>query len=377
MTPHQTNRDVQKLGLMALIILSLIAIVLSVVWVIRFPDGEDHSYSGVKSNGDLSWVGFDCDLAEALLLYPLGNGVLRVSRYRISYLDINGNELFGESVELGTPICRVNGNQAVVADTQGAFYMTLTPNGKLFSANAPNTIDYAAISHGGYTVLLMDESNMKGVARISDPAGNGLFTWKSAESGYILSAEISPDSAYVDLSILNTDSAGIQPIFRRFSIRGESITQIIPPYEEIYPIILYDQEQSPVLCGQTSLLAIQGSQEKYSHQFDRIYTAASSEHGIVLVARESEYDIPFLIMIKSDGTLSDKILLSEEITPISVSNSVAAVGSGNEVVIVSLLDFQEKARIPVTAPAMRLGFSMAGNRITAVTRDGVRSLIIP
>jgi len=376
MESRHTPRKKNSYGLVILIFLAFAIIISAIITVVKYPNDDSWENPDDTDINNPAFSGFLIDPAQALMLYPFGNGIIKVSRSRISYLDLSGKEIYGEVAAMEAPLCSISENKAIIADTNGVSYMTFDVNKNHFSSTSTNTIDFANINKDGYTILITDEPGLKGVAKIFNPAGEALFSWKSSESGYIIAGQISPDSKYVDLCILNTDGAYLQPVLRRFTIKGEATTQFIPEGEELYSILLYDESNDPVLVGQSKLIAFNKSGEKYSQSFNKIYTASSSEYGVLVVARKTINEIPSLYIIKEDGKISQGIPLSEETTSIAVKDDLAAVGSGNTVVTVSLKKMEEMSRNTISASTVRVGFSPTQNRVIVVARDGVTSFLI-
>jgi hypothetical protein len=376
MISHRERQQKPKIGLIVLVTLAFSIMVVSVILAIKFPVDDSWKNPNDTDINNPALSGFVCDATEAQMLYPMGNGLVKVSRNRISYLNLKGTEIFGEIVNMESPICRISEDKALIADTNGVTYMALDTTHVLFSSTAQNTLDYGSINKDGNIVLLMDEPGVKGVARVLKADGQGLFAWKSAQSGYILAGQVSPDSKYTDISIINTDGAATQPIFKRFGMKGEAVAQYMPKTEEIMPVIIYDSDNNPVICGQSNVVAYDNTKEKYHLTFSKIYTVASSNRGIVLVAKRNSNEIPKLYLIDIDGEISGGIALSEEVTPIAVNGDIAIVGSGNSVVSVSLDKMKEISRTPVSATTVRVAFSTSSNRAIVVARDGVTTFII-
>ena len=367
------DKKKSKTGLVILIILAVSVMTISIALAINL-QSEDlwFNFEEVDINNPKQ-SGFSTTPVEAQTLYPFGNGILKVSKSRISVLDINGKEIFGEAVSLEAPLCYINGNKALVIDSGSVLYVSLDTGRDLKISNAASTLDYGSISSDGNLVLLTDEPEVKGVAQVFNSSGEGIFTWKSSQSGYILSGCLTPDSRYVDFSIVNTDGARIQPVLRRFSIDGESVAQFIPDSNELMPVIVYDSGNNPVMIGQTTIIAFGNADEKYNLKFNKIYTARDSVKGILIVAKEKNNDIPALFIVSSDGSYKKIISLSEEVTPIAVKGNYAAIGFGNTVACVSIDKREEVSRQSLSASALRVGFFENSNDIIVVARDGVTS----
>ncbi|MHB1453513.1 MAG: DUF5711 family protein [Saccharofermentanales bacterium] len=318
---------------------------------------------------------YPCDATEAQKLYPLGNGLVKVSKDRISYLNLVGAEKFGESINMEIPVCRIAGEYALVTDTGGTSYVLLNSEGILYSSGAGSTIDYGYLNSEGYAAIVYDKPGIKGVAKIIAPDGTGVFAWESAESGYILAAYIAPDSKSVDVSIYNTDSVEPFPILKRFSIAGEAVGQYSPDTTQMLPVIVYCGN-NPVMCGGTDIIALVGNKEAYHKQFFKVYSIAASGNNILVVAKINAGDTPMLYRISSDGTQSSGILLSEEVTPVAVYGNTAVIGSGISVVCIDVSRMKVISRVSLNASVMRVGLAQSGSLVIAVAGDGVVNYLI-
>jgi hypothetical protein len=318
---------------------------------------------------------YRCDATEAQKLYPFGSGLIKVSRDRISYVTLAGTEKFGEPVSMEIPSCRVSGSYALITDTGGTSYMLLDSSGVLYSSSAGSTIDYGYVNSDGYAVIVFDKPGTKGVARIIAPDGTSPFTWESAESGYILSAYISPDSRSVDISIYNTDSVEPFPILKRFSINGEAIGQFTPSTSQMLPAVVYCGS-NPVMCGSSDIVSLIDYKAAYYKQFFKVYSVAASGSSVLAVAKINAGDTPMLYRISADGTLSAGILLSEETTPVAVYGNTAVVGSGTSIVCIDAMKMKVISRVSLSTSVMRVDLALSGSMVVAVTGDGVVSYLI-
>jgi len=375
MDPHRNQQKKNKAGLIILVLLAVVLMVASVVMVVRFPEEDLWNNPTESDINNPATSGFICDAVEAQKLYPFGNGLVKLGHDRVSYLDLKGNELFGEAVSMEAPFCKISSNKALVVDTNGFQYLVLDTEKVLFKGVAKSTIDFGSINKDGYIALVMDEAGIKGVSSIFKPDGSGIFSWQSAESGYILSAEINPDSTLVDVLLVNTDGASVQPMLKRFGISGDAKGQFIPQITELLPTLLYDSDKNPVSCGVSDMISFDGTNEKYHLTFSKIYNTISSSKGILVVAKKEAGDVPSLYLVKKDGSISEGVPLSEEVTSIAVKDSMAAVGSGNAIVCVSLDKMKEKSRTPVSASPIRVGFASSSNQVIVVARDGVTTFV--
>lgn len=349
--------------------------VLAVILIAGFPTGNPVENPESLDTDNPSMKSYPCDATEAQKLYPLENGLVKVSKDRISYISLTGVEKFGETVSMEIPVCRVSGEYALVTDTGGTSYTLLNSSGILYSSGAGSTIDFGYINSEGYAVIVYDKPGIKGVAKIIAPDGTGVFAWESAESGYILSAYISPDSESVDVSIYNTDSVEPFPVLKQFTLAGEVIGQYSPDTTQMLPVIVYCGN-NPVMCGASDIIALIGNKEAYHKQFFKVYSIAASGSSILAVAKNSAGDTPMLYRISADGSLSNGILLSEEVTPVAVYGNTAVVGSGTSVVCIDVQKMKVVSRVTLNSSVLRVGLAQSGSMVIAVAGDGVVNYLL-
>jgi len=364
-----------SIGLISLVVLVIALIIGAVSLMVLFPKEDVWIDSNEININNPAQSGFVCDAIEAQKLYVFGNGLIKISRDRVSYLDLKGNELFGEVVSMESPFCKISQTRALIGDSKGFEYLVLDFEKIIYKATAKGTLDYGSINDAGYVALVMDEPGIKGVTKILKPDGTGLFSWESAESGYILSCEINPASQLVDVALVNTDGALVAPMLKRFGINGEAKGQFLPQVTQILPMLLYDADMNPVNCGSSDIVCFDGTKEKYHVNFSKIYTSQTSDYGILVIAKKQANDIPKLYLVKNDGSMTEGVPLSEEITPLAVKGSKVAVGSGNSIITISIEKMKELSRTPVSASPIRVGFSSLTSQIIVIARDGVTAFI--
>lgn len=364
-----TNSSGQKGGLFALIFLAVILMILAVILIIWFPSDPSAAPSESRSADADALNRYSCDAAEAQKLYPFGSNLLRIDKDRVSCLDLAGNEKFGETVNMETPVCRISGDYGLVMDIGGTSFLLINSNGVVYRSSAKSTLDYGYVNPSGYVAVVYDKPGIKGAVRLYAPDGSARYEWESAESGYIVSACIAPDNQSLDISLLNTDSVEPFPLFKRFSMEGEAIAQYSPDIPRMLPVILYC-DNHPVLCGATDILSFIDQQEIYHQQFFKVYTAAAAGDSVLVVAKTRADDSPMLYRLSADGTQSAGILLSEEVTPIAVCGNTAAVGSGTSIVCVDISGMKVLSRVSLNSTVMRVGLAQSGHLLIAVAGDG-------
>ena len=100
------------IGFIALLIVAIVLLVL----VSKSEEESRGAERFIRLSGQ---SGFTCEYAEAQKLYAFGEGVLKVTKERVAYLTLSGNEVFSVSVSYNNPQCYINGDNCVVFDNDG------------------------------------------------------------------------------------------------------------------------------------------------------------------------------------------------------------------------------------------------------------------
>ena len=79
MDPHRKQQKKTKTGLIILVLLAVILMVASIILVIRFPEEDLWNDQTESDINNPATSGFLCDAVEAQKLYPLGNGLVKIS----------------------------------------------------------------------------------------------------------------------------------------------------------------------------------------------------------------------------------------------------------------------------------------------------------
>lgn len=365
----------RRTGLFILILLALVLMILSVVLISGLPEEYSLKPSNSTSGSELKVQHISCDMTEARKIYPFGNGLLKISNYNISYVDLNGNEKFGETVDMETPACDINGDYALVLDTDGTSFMLLSSEKILYSAQATGTIDFGSVNKDGYVAIVYDKPAIKGAARFLKPDGTEIFEWESVESGFIVVAHVSEKLDAIDILTYNTDGVDAFPIYKSFDFAGNAKSQNFLETDDIVSLVLYDDKDNVILCG-SSYIFLSGKEKQFHKDFNNIYLASSAQSGLLVVAKEASTDTPMLYAVDLDGKTSQGILLSEEVVSLNRKQNIAVVGYGPSIVCVDLKTMEVIKRVSFNSTVIRAAINSNGDKAIIVTGEGVFSYSI-
>jgi len=184
-------------------------------WVSRRIDSLSGADTQIKLSGQ---GGFSCEYSEAQKLYPFGEGVLKVTNERISYLTLSGNEVYSADISYQNPQCVSYGVYAAVFDLNGYSFSVLTQDKLLFTVPTENQVKAVTISSTGLTAVITDNGDSYGDVILYDTAGNMISDWSSYNSGYPICCSFNDSSDELAISTLNTSGAVLVPYIRLFSI---------------------------------------------------------------------------------------------------------------------------------------------------------------
>ncbi len=372
--PPQASR----LNLVLLAVFAFLLIAASIVLLLTIPKAGTQSGSLLPSDTTSApLVGFDTSAAEASQLFPFGDSVVKVTPDRAARLDMTGSERFTVALEMNTPFVITEGDRLLIFDKDGHGYVVLSASGEVSRGSTDALLRGAALSPDGHFALITDPPDSTGVVRIFSPTGQWLFDCLFPDSGFVLSVAFTKDSSAFDVSLLNTDGSDIYPVLKRLTLTGETLGQRILDDATLYPLIMHDHEQNPVLCGRTGLVAVtyKASEPVFRLTLPAIHTVAGSGSGLVVVDSESVGATLRLSVLK-DGIRGQTLDIGEEMTQLAVRDQLAVIASGSRLVFVDLEKTAALGEIGMGSEIVRIGFA-GGQTMIVITRAGARLVTIP
>jgi hypothetical protein len=379
MDHHQQTRTAQRsrASLIVMIVLAFLLMGAAVVLVVSLPDDVAWQLPTLSTaDSSLDVTGFACSAAEAQMLYPFAEGIMKLSGSRVAFLNIQGNEQYAVEMDFAAPFAVQNDTLFLAADRDGHAYVMLDAGGERFRGTLAGRINGASLSPEGYLAIIQDQSNSTGVVTLFAPdTGNKLFDCYFPESGYVLSVAFPPAGGCFDVALVNTAAAAARPIIKRFSMDGQPLGQRLPDLTELYPLIAYDAAGRPVLCGAANLAALTYEQENliWQRRFQQILAVRGTPAGLLVLATDVLDGPVNLHCLNQDGKDQYVLAAGDALAGLAVAGDRFAVASG---IRISLADSRSGAMIrehEVSAEIIRIGFS-GHQKLTVVTRNGVHQL---
>ena len=379
MSQHPANQVVKRsrASLIILIVLAFLLMSAAVVLVYNLPDDDAWRLKEDPAEStSAAEIGFDCEPIEAQRLFPFHNGLYKLTGSRIARLDNQGDELFAVDVDFTAPFSVQSDQLFFAADRDGHSFVMLDQNGERYRGSVEGRISGASINQQGYLAIIQDQTNSTGVVTIFAPGtGEKLFDCFFPESGYVLSVDFSPGGDVFDVSLLNTASSTAAPIIKRYDLSGRALAQRLPDLNELFPLILHDDDEHFVLAGASQIVALTYDTDeiRWQQSFYQIQSVISGDQAIYTVAA-AEIDGPYsLYRIDSNGNTDELAYIGEASVQVRRISSLVAVAGGNRVLVIDgrtgILIFEQQ----MTAEVIRLGF-VDERALLVVTRTGVRRL---
>lgn len=323
-------------------------------------------------------TGFDCSAVEAQNLYPFGQGVVRLGQNEISYLNIQGTEIYSDSIDMNLPFSVQAGPYFLAADRDGHSYIVLNEQGVVYSGSLGGRISGAALRPDGFLALIEDQPDGHGIVRIFQPqTGLKLFDCFFPESGYVLSVSFTPGQDYFDVALANTDGSSLQPVFKRFALDGTEIGQMMPDTNDLLPLISYDHDGVLVASGISDLvgLAYEKTEPIFKFSFNQLKSVVRTETSLAVIANESFGGNWKLYALDEKQSLGKSLEIGDNISAATVFGDRIAIGSGTHIMVYEQAEHDWIMNQNLAAEIVRTGFADEDS-LTVVTKTGVRRFSI-
>ena len=160
------------IGFVALLILAIIMLAL-------VSKNEDESRGAERYIRLSGQTGFSCEYAEAQKLYAFGEGVLKVTKERVAYLTLSGNEVFSASVSYSNPQCYINNGNCVVFDNDGYGFIVMNTDKVLDEKPTEKKMQSAILSDSGLCAVITDSPDAYGEVILYNTEGGQISRWSS------------------------------------------------------------------------------------------------------------------------------------------------------------------------------------------------------
>ncbi|NLW10405.1 MAG: hypothetical protein GX028_00110 [Clostridiaceae bacterium] len=366
-----------RASLIVLIVLALLLMIAAIVLAASLPDEIDlpDETMPVLAQPVLD-TGYEVDQLQAQNTWPHGEGAVRLTNNQLTYLNIQGQEIFSGQAELTAPFCVQAGDYLLAADRDGHNYVMIDKNRVLYSGNLAGRIVGAAVREDGWLALIEDQTDGHGIVRVYEPVtGLKLFDCYFPESGYVLNVAFSPNEDVFDVALINTDGSSVQPVYKRYGLDGKELGQLMPEDATIMPMLAYDSFSQITAAGQNFITGMDynNDQPVYVKNFSEIRTMADYDDGLLLLANERQGDKWSLYLKTELDNWSDGYEAGEDITLPAIRGNRLAIGSGTRIKVFDLKKREWLLDQNLAVEIVRVGFA-TDDALTVVTQDGVHRL---
>lgn len=153
---------------------------------------------------------FSFDAGTGSVFADMDGGLAVGSSVGLRLYDHSADLIFSETFEMANPTICTGGKSAAAYDLGGDTLKLFDASGIVKSITADGPIISSSLSSNGWLALCTQESGFKGRVTVYNDKGDERFKWYSAQ-GYMLSAEVSPDSK--SLAVLTLTEQGSRIVF--------------------------------------------------------------------------------------------------------------------------------------------------------------------
>lgn len=133
------------------------------------------------------------------------DGIVCASQNHLAYIDSSGNTVWHLDTLIAEPLISVQGSYILIAEKGGSKLCLYNDNKMMYEADDPDSIAAVKVASSGDSVLITNKPPYKGGISVYNKIGEQIYSWASG-SGAVISADISPTSRNVAVSLLNTET---------------------------------------------------------------------------------------------------------------------------------------------------------------------------
>lgn len=255
------------------------------------------------------------------------NGSFAVaSTVGIQVYDQSGGLSFTDIFEMSKPILCAGGDISAVYDLGGRSLKLFNFNGVTKSIATNGKIISASLNNNGWLAVCTQESGgYKGLVTVYDKKGNEHYKWYSA-SGYILSAEVSPDNG--SLAVLTLNDEGSRIVFFTMdstyekascTLKGELVLEI--RYINGGNVLAVNKDALRVVKSDGTVQTINDYHEKYLAH----YSLESEEYTTLVLHDYMVGDQGCILTVAHDGTVLGTLETGRRVLSISAKGNYLAV----------------------------------------------------
>lgn len=226
-----------------------------------------------------------------------GENILSCDTDGISLFDLEGEELWTESVQFQKPVMKVRGTSAAVAEQGGNDIAVFDENGLRGQIRTTLPIEKMSVSDQGVTAVILENGSTP-MIQCYDVSGNVLIEYSvaSSASGYPIDIALSPDGTTLLVSYLMIQNGQVdtQLAYYDFGKEHEDGNYEIGSgtYEDqLMPSVFFVSDDKSVAVGDGGFVIYGGSEPKESTKINikkEIRSIAYDEEYLAFVLKDTD-----------------------------------------------------------------------------------------
>lgn len=226
-----------------------------------------------------------------------GENILSCDTDGVALFDLDGAELWTESVQFQKPVMKVSGTSAAVAEQGGNDIAVFGENGLRGQISTTFPIEKMSVSDQGVTAVLLENGSTP-MIQCYDVSGNVLIEYSvaSSASGYPIDIALSPDGTTLLVSYLVVQNGQVDTriTYYDFGKTHEDGNYEIggDTYEnQLMPSVFFVSDDKSVAVGDGGFVIYEGSEPKESTKIDikkEIRSIAYDEEYLAFVLKDTD-----------------------------------------------------------------------------------------
>lgn len=221
-----------------------------------------------------------------------GENIISCDMDGVSLFDLEGKEIWKESIQFQKPVMKVRGSSLAVAEQSGNDIAVFGEEGLRGQIRTTLPIEKMDISDQGITAVILENGSTP-VIRCYDVEGNVLIEYKVSASanGYPVDLAISPDGTTLLVSYLITQNGQVDTkiVYYDFGNKHKDGNYQIGSgtYEgQVMPTVFFVTDEQSVAVGDGGFVVYKGSEPKEDKKIDinkKIRSVAYDEEYLAFV----------------------------------------------------------------------------------------------
>lgn len=224
-----------------------------------------------------------------------GENIVSCDTDGVSLFDLEGKEIWKESIQFQKPVMKVRGGSLAVAEQSGNDIAVFGEEGLRGQIRTTLPIEKVDVSDQGITAVILENGNTP-VIQCYDVTGNVLVEYRvtASANGYPVDLAISPDGTTLFVSYLITQNGQVSTkiVYYDFGNKHKDGNYQIGSgtYEgQVMPTVFFVTDEQSVAVGDGGFVVYKGSEPKEAKKID-----------IKKKIRSVAYDEEYLAFVLSD-----------------------------------------------------------------------------